>query len=49
MEQTVKICSPFITRNGVRIYAKDNGLKAFCWMCPRKNTMRIWLKKQLSV
>lgn len=27
----MKICRPFITRNGVRVYAKDRGLKAFCW------------------
>jgi len=25
------ICRPFITKNGVRIYAKDVGKKAFCW------------------
>ncbi|MEH7223838.1 hypothetical protein V7112_08450 [Bacillus sp. JJ1566] len=25
------ICRPWITRNGVRIYAKSRGLKAFCW------------------
>lgn len=34
MENTIKICSPFITRNGVRKYAKDYGLKAFCWDIP---------------
>lgn len=27
----MKICRPFITKNGVRIYAKDRGMKAFCW------------------
>lgn len=25
------ICRPWITVKGVRIYAKDRGLKAFCW------------------
>jgi hypothetical protein len=27
----MRICRPFITRNGVRIYARNHGLKAFCW------------------
>lgn len=27
----MRICRPYITRNGVKIYAKDQGLKAFCW------------------
>jgi hypothetical protein len=27
----MKICRPWITVNGVIIYAKDRGLKAFCW------------------
>ncbi|AWE08886.1 hypothetical protein DCE79_16715 [Lysinibacillus sp. 2017] len=31
MEKTIKICRPYITVKGVRKYAKDQGLKAFCW------------------
>ena len=31
---TIKICRPYITVNGVRKYAKDQGLKAFCWEVP---------------
>lgn len=27
----MKICRPWITVKGVRIYAKDRGMKAFCW------------------
>lgn len=27
----MKICRPFITKNGVKIFAKDVGKKAFCW------------------
>ena len=27
----MRICRPWITRNGVRIYARDLGLKAICW------------------
>ncbi|MDA2235065.1 hypothetical protein PDM89_18500 [Bacillus cereus] len=27
----MKICRPFITVKGRRIYAKDVGKKAFCW------------------
>jgi hypothetical protein len=27
----LKICRPWITKNGVRIYAKNVGKKAFCW------------------
>lgn len=27
----IKVCRPWITRNGVRIFAKDVGKKAFCW------------------
>jgi hypothetical protein len=27
----MKICRPWITVKGVKIYAKDRGLQAFCW------------------
>jgi hypothetical protein len=32
----MKICRPWITRNGKRIYAKQFGLKAFCFDVPDK-------------
>lgn len=35
MKENIKVCSPFITRKGVRKYAKDYGLKAFCWYVPK--------------
>lgn len=28
--ETIKICRPYITVNGVRKYAKDHGKKAWC-------------------
>jgi hypothetical protein len=31
---TVTICRPYITVKGVKKYAKDQGLKAFCWEVP---------------
>ena len=31
MKNKVKICTPYITRNGKRIYASAYGLKAFCF------------------
>lgn len=34
MEKTIRICRPYITVKGVRKYAKDQGLKAFCWDVP---------------
>ena len=36
MQENIKVCSPFITRNGVRKYATDYGLKAFCWYVTRE-------------
>lgn len=36
-EGKVWICTPFITRNGVRIYPKNS--KVFCfWATPRKTS-----------
>lgn len=48
MKQTVKVCSPFITRNGVRKYAKDYGLKAFCWDVPKEKHEAYLAKKALE-
>jgi len=31
---TVTICRPYITVKGVKKYAKNQGLKAFCWEVP---------------
>ena len=33
-EDYVYICRPFITRKGVRIFAHQVGLKAFCFWVP---------------
>lgn len=42
---TVKICRPYITINGVRKYAKDYGKKAWCWEVSREKH-EAYLKQQ---
>lgn len=41
-----KVCSPFITQNGVRKHTKDNGLKAFCRDVPREKHEAYLAKKE---
>jgi len=43
----MKICRPWITVKGVRIYAKDRGLKAFCWeVTPEEHQAYLDKKKE---
>lgn len=43
----MRICRPWITVNGVRIYAKDKGLKAFCWeVTPEQHEAYLAKKKK---
>lgn len=48
MQENIKVCSPFITRNGVRKYAKDYGLKAFCWYVSKEKHEAYLAKKALQ-
>lgn len=48
MQENIKVCSPFITRNGVRKYATDYGLKAFCWYVTREKHEAYLAKKALQ-
>lgn len=42
----IKICRPFITKNGVRVYAKDFGMKAFCWYVSEEENQQYWEKRR---
>ena len=48
MKENIKVCSPFVTRNGVRRYAKDYGLKAFCWYVSKEKHEAYLAKKALE-
>jgi len=41
----VKICRPWVTRNGRRVYAKDLGLKAICWYVTEEKHKEYLAKK----
>jgi hypothetical protein len=43
----VRICRPYITRkDGVRVYAKDLGLKAICWEVTEEENRAYWEKRK---
>jgi len=45
---TIKICRPYITVKGVRKYAKDRRLKAFCWEVPIKKHQAYLAQKAMD-